>query len=112
MLALNLAKIRTPQEHFEQVYQPEAVGAEGDVYTIVTPVSLVLDIHKDKDKFHLVGRVKTTLGMSCSRCQGLMVAENLFNPSEGGVSYVDAGYTLSELRQPGGCADPPGALPP
>ena len=68
MLALNLAKIRTPQEHFEQVYQPEAIGAEDDVYTIVAPVSLVLDIHKDKDKFHLVGQVKTTLEMSCSRC--------------------------------------------
>jgi uncharacterized protein len=68
MLALNLAKIRTPEQHFEQVYQPEAVGVEDDVYTVVTPVSLVLDIHKDKDKFHLVGTVKTTLGMSCSRC--------------------------------------------
>ena len=68
MLALNLAKIRTPEEHFEQVYQPEAVGAEDDVYTIVAPVSLVLEIYKDKDKFHLVGRVKTTLEMSCSRC--------------------------------------------
>jgi uncharacterized protein len=68
MLALNLAKIRTPHEHFEQVYQPEAVGSENDDYAIVAPVSLVFDIDKDKDKFHLVGRVKTTLEMPCSRC--------------------------------------------
>jgi uncharacterized protein len=68
MLSLNLAKIRTPEEHFEREYQPEAVRGENDVYTIVAPVSLVFDIHKDKDKFHLVGRVGTTLEMACSRC--------------------------------------------
>jgi uncharacterized protein len=68
MLSLNLAKIRTPDEHFERVYQPEALGADNDVYRIVAPVSLAFDIHKDKDKFHLVGRVKTTLEMSCGRC--------------------------------------------
>ncbi len=68
MLSLNLAKIRTAEEHFEQVYQPEAIGSGEDAYTVVTPVSLVFDIHKDKDRFHLVGRVKTTLGMPCSRC--------------------------------------------
>jgi uncharacterized protein len=68
MLSLNLAKIRTPEEHFEQVYRPEALGAENDVFAIVAPVSLVFDVHKDKDKFHLVGRVTTTLEMPCSRC--------------------------------------------
>lgn len=68
MLSLNLAKIRTAEEHFEQVYQPEACGSGDDAYTVVTPVSLVVDIHKDKDRFHLVGRVKTTLGLPCSRC--------------------------------------------
>ena len=68
MLSLSLAKIRTAEEHFEQVYQPEAIGSGDDAYTVVAPVSLVFDIHKDKDTFHLVGRVKTTLGMPCSRC--------------------------------------------
>ena len=68
MLSLNLAKIRTAEEHFEQVYQPEAIGSGDDAYTVVTPVSLDFDIRKDKDTFHLVGRVKTTLGMPCSRC--------------------------------------------
>lgn len=68
MLALNLAKIRTAEESFERVYQPEALGGDNDVYSVVAPVSLVFDIRKDKDKFHLVGRVKTTLEMLCSRC--------------------------------------------
>jgi uncharacterized protein len=68
MLSLNLAKIRSAEEHFERVYPPEALGAETDVYTLVTPASLVFDIHKDKTKFRLVGRVTTRLEMPCSRC--------------------------------------------
>lgn len=68
MLSLNLAKIRSAEEHFERVFPPEALGAETDVYTLVTPASLVFDIHKDKQKFHLVGRVTTRLEMPCSRC--------------------------------------------
>jgi len=68
MLSLNLAKIRTAEEHVEQVHQPEALGSGDEAYTVVTPVSLIFDIHKDKARFHLVGRVKTTLGLPCSRC--------------------------------------------
>jgi uncharacterized protein len=68
MLSLNLAKIRTPEGHFERVYQPVTLGAETDDYSIVAPVSLVFDIHKDKDRFRLVGRVNTTLEMPCGRC--------------------------------------------
>ena len=68
MLSLNLAKIRTPEGHFEQVYQPAELAGDTDVYSIVAPVALVFDIHKDKDRFRLVGRVVTTLEMSCSRC--------------------------------------------
>ena len=68
MLSLNLAKIRTAEERFEREYQPDALGRENDDYTIVSPVSLAFDIHKDKQKFRLVGGVKTTLEMPCSRC--------------------------------------------
>ena len=68
MLSLNLAKIRTAEEHLDKVYPPDALDGENDVYRIVAPVSLAVDIRKDKDKFHLVGRVKTTLEMPCSRC--------------------------------------------
>lgn len=68
MLALKLAKIRTADERVEREYQPGAVGASTDAYVVVAPVSLAFDIHKDKDKFHLVGRVVTTLELLCSRC--------------------------------------------
>jgi len=68
MLALNLNKIRTAHERFEQVYQPEAVGAETDVYRIAEPVHLAFDIYKDKDQFRLAGSVRTRLELPCSRC--------------------------------------------
>jgi uncharacterized protein len=67
MLSLNLNKIRTAQERFEQVYAPEQFGQEQD-FTVVEPISLAFDIFKDKQQFRLVGHVKTTLELGCSRC--------------------------------------------
>jgi uncharacterized protein len=68
MLALNLAKIRTPHERFEREYQPDEVGASTDAYRVVAPVSVAFDVYKDKDKFRLAGRVRSTLELACSRC--------------------------------------------
>ena len=67
MLLLNLNKIRSAQERFEQVYQPGQFGADPD-FTVVAPVSLAFDIFKDKQQFRLVGAVRTTLELPCGRC--------------------------------------------
>src|SRR5438093_426748 len=67
MRLLNLATIRAAQERFERVYEPEQLGTEAD-FTVAAPVSLAFDIFKDKQQFRLVGRVKTTLELNCSRC--------------------------------------------
>jgi DUF177 domain-containing protein len=67
MLALDLNKIRTAQERFEQIYRPDQLPAEQD-FRLVDPVSLAFDIFKDKLQFRLVGGVKTTLELPCSRC--------------------------------------------
>src|SRR4051812_8198473 len=67
MLALNLNKIRTAQERFEQTYTPEQFGPEAD-FRVVEPIALAFDIFKDKQQFRLVGHVKTTLELPCSRC--------------------------------------------
>ena len=67
MLALDLSKIRTAQERFERVYQPDQLPADDD-FRIVEPVVLAFDIVKDKQLFRLVGQVKTTLELACSRC--------------------------------------------
>jgi uncharacterized protein len=73
-MRLDLRKIRTPHEHFEQVFPPEAFGTArgtdaGDVdFKVVSPVALAFEIYKDKSTFRLVGRTETTLEVPCSRC--------------------------------------------
>jgi len=68
MLVLNLARIRTPHEHFEEVYPPETFAADGESFTVATPVKLAFDLYKDKDQFRLDGRIETTIELPCSRC--------------------------------------------
>ena len=67
MLALNLARIRTPHERFEQTYTPGQLESSDD-FRVVEPVSLAFDITKDNQQFRLVGTVRTTLELPCSRC--------------------------------------------
>ena len=44
MLLLDLAKIRTSQYRFEQVYAPGDVPADGEAFTVVEPVTLAFDV--------------------------------------------------------------------
>jgi uncharacterized protein len=67
MLLLNVSKIRTAQERFEQVYTPEQFGTDED-FSVAAPVSLAFDIFKNKQHFRLVGHVQTTLELPCGRC--------------------------------------------
>jgi uncharacterized protein len=67
MLSLNLNRIRTAEERFEQVYTPEQFGGDDD-FRVAEPIALAFDIFKDKLQFRLVGTVKTTLALACSRC--------------------------------------------
>jgi len=74
-MRLDLSKIRTPHEHFEQVFPPEAFGATpADAeFKVASPVKLAFEIYKDKSTFRLVGRTQTTLEVPCSRCLEPMV---------------------------------------
>jgi uncharacterized protein len=65
---LDLTRYRQPVGHFARTFQPPELSGDLDAYLIVVPVELEFDIHKDKDKFRLVGRVRTELELSCSRC--------------------------------------------
>ena len=67
-MLLDLTRYRQPQAHFSRVFQPPEVAQPGDVYEIVAPVELDFEIYKDRDKFRLVGTVRTELQLSCSRC--------------------------------------------
>ena len=67
-MQLDLSKIRQAQDHFERTFEPAQVAMPDDPYRIVAPVHLAFDIHKDKDKFRVVGTVRTELELACSRC--------------------------------------------
>lgn len=67
-MKLDLAKIRQAHSRFDRTFAPSEVTMADDAYRIVAPVRLGFDLHKDKDKFRLVGNVSTELELSCSRC--------------------------------------------
>ena len=67
-MQLDLTRYRQPVSHFERTFDPTDVAEPGDAYRIVAPVHVAFDIHKDKDKFRLVGKTTTELELGCSRC--------------------------------------------
>jgi uncharacterized protein len=67
-MILNLNRIRTTAERYEKVYEPAAFGSDHDLFRVVDPVSLALEIFKDKAQFRLVGDIRTTLELPCGRC--------------------------------------------
>ena len=67
-MQLDLTRYRQPLASFSRTFKPEEVADEADPYRIVAPVNLLFEIHKDKDKFRLVGQVHTRLELACSRC--------------------------------------------
>ena len=67
-MELDLTRYRKPINDFARTFQPDEIGDEGEPYRIVAPVELGFEIHKDKDRFRLVGSVKTELELTCSRC--------------------------------------------
>jgi uncharacterized protein len=71
-MQLDLTRYRQPLSRFARTFRPEEVADEGDAYRIMAPVGLAFEIHKDKDKFRLVGTVATELELPCSRCLELL----------------------------------------
>ena len=67
-MQLDLTRYRQPLGHFSRTFQPEEVEQEGDSYRVVAPVQLDFELHKDKDRFRLVGSAVTELELPCSRC--------------------------------------------
>jgi uncharacterized protein len=67
-MRLELSHIREPETVFSRVFQPaDLPDGDGD-YRVTAPVDLRMTIHKDQDRFRLVGTVKSALELECSRC--------------------------------------------
>ena len=67
-MRLELSHIRQPETEFHKVFQPAELQGEDEEYRITAPVEVRMVIHKDHDRFRLVGSVKTELELACSRC--------------------------------------------
>ena len=67
-MRLELSHIRQPETEIAKVFEPADLPGEGEEYRVNTPVELRFTIHKDHDRYRLVGTVKTELGLDCSRC--------------------------------------------
>jgi len=67
-MRLDLSHIRQPETAFLRQYEPSAFAEDDEDYRVVAPVSLGFTIHKDQDRFRLVGTLATTLELRCSRC--------------------------------------------
>lgn len=67
-MRLDLSHIRQPETAFLRQYEPSAFAGDDENYRVTAPVALGLTIHKDKDRFRLVGTITTTLELRCSRC--------------------------------------------
>ena len=67
-MRLELSHFRQPETAFHKVFQPADLASGDEEYRVTAPVDLRMVIHKDHDRFRLVGTVKTELELQCSRC--------------------------------------------
>ena len=67
-MLLDLTQIRQPETELARRYEPSQFEGRGNPFRIIAPVDLRLKIHKDKERFRLVGSVSTVLELTCSRC--------------------------------------------
>src|SRR5438477_4632786 len=58
-------------QRIERTYQPDQFDpsvVQDEEYTVVAPVHLQMDVHKDRDAYRVTGRVQTRLQLECGRC--------------------------------------------
>ena len=66
-MTLDLTSIRQPETPVATTSAPEAFAAD-EGFRLVEPARLTGVLHKDKDRFRLVGRFSARLELPCSRC--------------------------------------------
>lgn len=67
-LLLDISHLREAHDHLERFWDASVIPVDPAVSRPQGRVTLVVDIHKDRQQFRLVGRVAGTLGLTCSRC--------------------------------------------
>lgn len=67
-MLLDLTHVRQPETDLQRHYEPSAFEGRDHAFRIVGPVDLQITIHKDRDRYRLVGGVRTAIELGCSRC--------------------------------------------
>ena len=68
-ILLDLREIRGAEDWVDRRCPAAAFRTDpGNEYAVADDVALALRLRKDGNKYHLAGRVQTTLRLSCSRC--------------------------------------------
>jgi DUF177 domain-containing protein len=67
-MLLDLTHIRQPDTTLERRYESAQFEARNNQYRVIAPVELRLKIHKDHERFRLIGTLSTILELVCSRC--------------------------------------------
>ena len=65
---LDLRDVSEKSERFERTYVASALTSAKEDYLVKDDVSLVFDVRKTQEKYHLVGRLVTKLDLICCRC--------------------------------------------
>jgi uncharacterized protein len=65
---LDVSTIRGGGDRFLRSYEPSAFEADDDSYRVIAPVTLAFDVHKDGDRYRVVGTLVSALEVTCSRC--------------------------------------------
>ena len=65
---LDLTQFRQPETDVARRYDAEEFEGRTSQFKVVVPVDLRFRVHKDKNRYRLVGRVSTILEQTCSRC--------------------------------------------
>lgn len=67
-MLLDLTQIRQPETELARRYESSQFEGRDNQFRFIAPVDLRMKIHKDKERFRLVGTVSTVLELTCSRC--------------------------------------------
>ena len=67
-MLLDVRTMRGTVDRFLRSYEASAFESEDDAYRVIAPTSLAFDVHKDGNRYRLVGTLSSTLEISCSRC--------------------------------------------
>lgn len=67
-LLLDVGQMRDPEARIERTFAAGVLPTDQTICRIAAPVALNVVVRKDRMQFRLVGRVQTTVELTCSRC--------------------------------------------